>query len=438
MPASRKSEKGFYGWINLAVTAIMGIMMGFYLVGFSLFLPILVEDFGWSRGVASLASTINMIAMGLCGPIAGFYIVKHGARRSLVLGNILGCLGFVLMSFQSHLWQLFLGYGLMIGVGMGFGGMLGLTTVVNNWFAKKRSLALSVFLGSSGAGGIVMGPALVILIEQIGWRYTYLAMAILILLFNVLLPSIMIRNKPQDLGQVPDGPSESMPAAENKSAPRQANYRTPVDFTEKEAIQTLTLWLLIAYFCLNMLAMGALMTHIFGHMLDMGISRILASTAMSVMMGVMTFTQFSVGFLGIRYNLHSIAIVAEILKLIGMTVLVFTNSLPFVFAYMVIFGLGFGAVIVATMNLFPNYFGTSDYPKIMGFVRLFWTFVGGAGAPLAGQIRESTGSFLPAYRMSLAVLAIGLICLVFAKPPVHPSLRKPKPADALAAADGVD
>jgi MFS family permease len=432
MSANIRSDQGFYGWINLAVTAIMGIMMGFYLVAFGLFLPFLVQDFGWNRGIASLASTINMIAMGLCGPAAGFFIVKYGARRSLVLGNILGCLGFVLMSFQSQLWQLFLGYGLMVGVGMGFGGMLALTTVVNNWFAKKRSLALSVFLGSSGAGGIVMGPALMILIEKIGWRYTYLIMAVLILLFNVLLPSVMIKNKPQDLGQIPDGREESKPVAKDKSAPRQVNYKTPVDFTAQEAIRTRTLWMLIAYFCLNMLAMGALMTHILGHLLDMGISKILASTAMSVMMGVMTFTQFSVGFLGIKYNLHSIAIGAEILKILGMVILVLTNSLPFVFAYMVIFGLGFGAVMVATMNLFPNYFGISNYPQIMGFVRLFWTFVGGAGAPLAGQIRETTGSFLPAYQMSIVVLAVGLICLIFSRPPVHPSLRKTQPSEAYA------
>jgi MFS family permease len=97
--------------------------------------------------------------------------------------------------------------------------------------------------------------------------------------------------------------------------------------------------------------------------------------------------------------------------------------------YMVVLGLGFGAAMAATMNIFPNYFGISNYPKIMGTARLFWAFVGGAGAPLAGYIRETTGSYLPAFRVALVIVAAGLICLIFAKAPVHPSLKEKSAAD---------
>ena len=85
--------------------------------------------------------------------------------------------------------------------------------------------------------------------------------------------------------------------------------------------------------------------------------------------------------------------------------------------------------MAATMNIFPNYFGVSNYPKIMGFVRLFWAFVGGAGAPLAGFVRDRTGSYIPAFQAVIVVVALGLICLIFAKAPVHPSL-KDKSAEA--------
>jgi len=130
------------------------------MVSFSYFLPFLVEDFGWNRGVTSLAATINMIALGLSGPLAGFSIMKYGPRRSILLGNVLGSAGFFLLYFHSRLWELFLGYGLLIVMGAGLGGLLASTTVINNWFVKKRSLALSIFLGSGGAGGMVIGPAL--------------------------------------------------------------------------------------------------------------------------------------------------------------------------------------------------------------------------------------------------------------------------------------
>ena len=436
MSASRTSEKGFYGWVNVAVASIMGITGGFYMVSFGYLLPFLIKDFGWNRGTASLAATINMIAMGLCGPIAGFFIVKYGARRSIIMGNILGFAGFLLLSYHSQLWELFLGYGLLIGLGAGFGGMLASTTVINNWFVKKRSLALSIFLGSGGAAGMVMGPAIMKLIEKAGWRTTVLTMSFLVLLFAVILPAILIKNKPQDLGQVPDGPDGAKLQSKSQAAvPQRASYRTPVDFTAKEAMRTRSLWLLIAYFCMNMLAMRALMTHQVAYLFDIGISATLAAAALSVMSGVMTLGQFSVGFIGMRYSMHSIAIGGEVLKIIGLVILIFTRSLPFVFVYMIVLGLGFGAVMAATMNIFPNYFGISNYPKIMGFVRLFWAFVGGAGAPLAGFIRDRTGSYLPAFQAAIAVVALGLICLIFAKAPVHPSLKKePQPIESYSTA----
>ncbi len=427
-------EKGFYGWVNLGVTAVMGVIGGLYLVSFGYFLPFLVQDFGWNRGTASLAATINMIAMGICGPLAGIFVVKYGAKRALVGGNVLGCIGFVLLSTQSHMWELYLGYGVLIGVGAGFGGLLASTTVLNNWFIRKRSVVLGIFLGSGGLGGIFMGPAMMALITRQGWRFTYMVMAVMVLVVSVILPLCLIKNKPQDLGQVPDGPEGGKAQTTGYVGPRKAGYKTPVDFTAREAMQTRCFWLLVAYFCFNMMAMGGLLTHMVAHLLDIGISAAVAAAALSVMTGVMTGAQFGTGYVGMRYTMLSIAISGEVLKIIGVVILISTQSVTVVFLSMIVLGMGFGAVMVATMNIFPNYFGLSNYPKIMGYARFFWAFVGGAGAPVSGLIRETTGSYLGAFQMAIAILAAGLLCLVFAKPPVHPSLKKPEPVEALSAA----
>jgi MFS family permease len=424
MSANRTSEKGFYGWVNVFVVSVVGIFGGFYLVAFGTLLPYLVDEFHWSRGTASLAATINMIALAVCGPLAGFFIVKFGAKRSILLGNVLGCAGFLLLFVHTKLWELFLGWGVLIGLAAGFGGLLALTTVINNWFAKKRAFALSLYLGSGTAAGMILGPTTFWLIETSGWRVTVLAMSCLILLFGIIVPAIFIRNKPQDLGQKPDGPEESGPVSKSRGMPPSLTYKTPVDFTAAEAMRTKCLWLLIAYFCLNMLAMGALMNHQTAHLFDIGIGRTITGFVISVMTGMMTVSQLSVGFLGKKFSMHAIAVGGEILKIAGLGILLFTHTLTFALVYMVVLGLGFGAAMAATMNIFPNYFGISNYPKIMGTARFFWAFVGGAGAPLAGYFRESAGSYFPAFRVAIVIIAAGLICLIFAKPPVHPSLKK--------------
>jgi MFS family permease len=430
MSAGANNSKKFYGWTNLVVTALMGIVGGFYMISFSYFLPYLLDEFSWATRDASFAATINLIAMGLCGPFAGMFIFKYGPRLAMVLGNSLGVLGFLLLYFHNQLWQLFLGYGLLIGVAAGLGGMLAGTTVINNWFVKKRGLALSLFLGSGGAAGIFMGRAIIWVIETYGWRNTMMIMSSIALLFAVILPGILIRNSPQDLGQVPDG-SDSEVEAMPKVTQYKATYRTPVDFTAKEALKTRCLWLLVIYFCLNMLAMGAIMTHQVRYLLDIGISAAIAGTALGAMSGFMAFSQLSVGFVARRFSMLAIAVFGEVLKLIGLVIMVVTQSQRFVFLYMIVLGLGFGFSIAATMNIYPNYFGARYYPKIMGNVRLFWAFIGGVGAPLSGHIRDVYGSYLPAFKGAIVVVVIGLICLIFAKAPVHPSLKEPKSAEAL-------
>jgi MFS family permease len=433
--ADRSTGDGaFYGWINLAVVGAIGVMGGFYIASFSYFMPFLIDDFGWLYGTISWGATINLIAMGFCGPVAGFFIIKFGARRAIVLGNFLGFAGYFLLYFHTHLWQLFLGQGLLVGTAAGLGGMLATTTVVNNWFVKKRSLGLGIALGTGGAGGIFMGPSIVAFIEAYGWRNAYMAISLLVLVFAVIIPGILIRNKPEDLGQIPDGSARSKtPAGDQKFVPPKAAYKTPVDFTTGEAIRTRCLWLLIAYYIMNMLAMNALMAHQVNYLIDIGFSAIVASFALSVMVGLMTFSQFVTGFLGMKFNIHSIAIGAEVLKATGIVILVSTRSLPFVFVYMIVLGLSFGAMIVSMMNILPNYFGISHYPSIMGFARLFFAIIGSFGAPIAGYIKDTTGSFIPAFQGVIAIILLGIVCLALAKPPVHPSLKVQQPEGSAAA-----
>jgi cyanate permease len=270
------------------------------------------------------------------------------------------------------------------------------------------------------------------MIERAGWRMTVLAIAVLVMLFAVILPAIFIRNKPQDLGQLADGPDKPGSVGKGKPLPQKAAYKTPVDFTAAEAMRTRALWLLIAYFCLNMLAMGALMTHQVAYLMDIGVSAKLAALCLGVMSAMMTAAQFSVGWIGKWVSMHAIAVGGEVCKILGLGILIVAHSLPFVIVYMIVLGLGFGTAMAATMNIFPNYFGISNYPKIMGTSRLFWAFIGGAGAPLAGFIRDTTGSYLPAFRVAIVIVAAGLICLIFARAPIHPSLKEESAAARVA------
>ena len=80
-------------------------------------------------------------------------LAHYGARLVIVIGAMLSILCFVVVSFHTRLWELYVAYGALLGTGCCFCGMIAMTTIANNWFVKKRSLALSILLTAGGLGG---------------------------------------------------------------------------------------------------------------------------------------------------------------------------------------------------------------------------------------------------------------------------------------------
>jgi MFS family permease len=356
--------------------------------------------------------------------VVAIFIMRQGTKRAIVIGNLMSVAGLIMLAYQGHIWQLYLGVGVLLGLGVSIGGMLAMMTVINNWFVMKRTVALSISMASMGFSGVIINPSMMALIGSVGWRNTYLILAAAAFLFCAVVPWLLLKNKPEDLGQVPDGPvSASYDATKAAGSSYKNLYKTPVDFTAKEALRTRALWLLVAFGALQFLVMLGAGTHIIAFQFDIGISAIKAGFVGSIFSAVMGISQLGIGFLGLRFKMHSLAVFSMILGMIGFSFLVFAKSLPLMLAYAVFFGLGSGMQSIAMGNLFPDYFGRTEFPKIMGYTMPFNTFISSLGAPATGYIRDATGSYVPAFRVLLLLLVVSFFCILFAKPPVHPSLK---------------
>lgn len=430
-----KSPDGFYGWVNLAVMFFFNIAMYPMMFTFALCLPFWVEEFSWTRGEISLAQTISLILSGLAAPLVGIFIMKKGSKIAIVIGNLISVVGLLLLSFQQHIWQLFVYYGVILGLGISIGGMLAMMTVINNWFVMKRPMALSVSMASMGLGAIFFKPSLMILINTIGWRNTYQLTAAAVLLLCVILPALLLVNKPEDLGQVPDGPaSPKHPIDDSHQYNRKAKsfdspppklYKTPVDFTAKEAMRTPTMWLLIGFSVVQFAVIQVILTHQVAFLFDIGISSVRAAFTAGILGPVMSISQLCVGFLGLKFKMHSLAVVSILIGIAGFTIMLFTQSMEIAILYNIVLGIGFGIQAIAMGNLIPDYFGRSEFPKMMGYTMPFTTFLSAFSAPAAGYIRDTAGSYIPAFQLALALMVLGLIFVFFARPPLHPSLKAP-------------
>jgi MFS family permease len=99
------------------------------------------------------------------------------------------------------------------------------------------------------------------------------------------------------------------------------------------------------------------------------------------------------------------------------------HSPDIVYAYSIFAGIGTGINFVAIMNLVPNYFGVTHFPRIMGFILLIAPLIGSIGSPICGYIKDVTGSYFLFWKIAAVLMTIGLIFLFFAKAPKHPSLQ---------------
>ena len=424
MDSEMKDDRKFYGWKNVGVGVVFGFSIALVFYTFTLFLPFWVDEFGWSRQNISYAATLFSIIRGLNYVFVGHFIAKYGSRRAIVFGVLITIGGLIILAFQSSLWLVYLGYGVLVGIGISLGSIFALTTMVNNWFNKKRSLALSMTTSSMALGGMILIPILMKFIDTIGWRSAYLISAATLFMTGCILAGLFLRDKPEDMGQVPDGIVDSEPEELENSAPTSNIYRTPVEFTAKEAFKTRTMWFFMIFFILFMFTANAKLTHAAAFYLDVGLTAGQVGLFVGLASGIMVFSQLVTGVLGLKIEMHRLAIYGFVLVVIGMIVLVYANSITMILIYTVLTYIGTGANILAMMNLLANYYGAKNFPVILGYFAPCWSIPASLGPPFAGYIRDTMGSYVPAWKCFVVLLIIALICLFFAKPPKHWSLKE--------------
>ena len=152
-------DRGFYGWIALAGAALVYFTTsGVFYYSYGVFLPAICKEYGWSRALVGGALSVALLALGLPSPLIGTSITRFGPRANIVFGNILIVFGLTGMSIATEVWQLYLFYGILGGLGAGFGLYMASTAVVNNWFIRKRSVAMGLLISTGGLGGFVFPP----------------------------------------------------------------------------------------------------------------------------------------------------------------------------------------------------------------------------------------------------------------------------------------
>lgn len=413
-----KKGRVFYGWIALAGAALVFfVSAGIFYYSYGVFLPIMSDDLGWSRAAVAGGLSLGMLWVGLPSPLIGASIARFGPRVNMVFGNLLAALGLAGMSLAQEVWHVYFFYGLA-GLGVGFGLYMACTTVVNNWFVRRRSLGMGLVVAAGGLGGFLFPPLTTWLIYTVGWQMSWVVLAGIYFTFTVVIGGlILVRNKPEDLGQVPDGISIEPVMEEERINYRSRVYQSLVDWRAKQVIRKPATWLIAAISAANFFAVGTISAHQVAYLKDIGFTPIIAAMSLSVIAGTSIVGRLGFGALALRFEVKHLAIISFVVQLVALAILIASRNLTLIYIYAVLFGISYGALITALPTFVGGYYGRTHYAQILGLIFPVGMIAEAAGPVLAGAIYDATTTYTLAFAIVAVSSLVGLVSAVLVRPP---------------------
>ena len=412
----------FYGWKLVGICVFMLALMSVAVFqGLGTFLVALERRFGWSRTSMSIAFSLARGESAVLGPIEGWLIDRLGNRRMVLIGYIVMAGGFLMFSQVNSLWQFYVAF-MVVTLGSGLGGWLAMISMVNNWFVRRRSLAIATSMSGIHVGAYML-PVLAFGVDHHGFRWTTAGIGVFLLL--VVGPVWKaIRNRPEDVGLQPDGDAESRgdQGAEDVHA---AQDNEP-EFTARQALRTTAFWTLTIVHLSSSISIVTLSLHLAPKLTDMGLSLVEASWVPIVYTSLALPSQFLAGFLADRYSKQIITFVFLIFQATGILIIAVADTPAMAYLFAVTYGIGFGGRIPLLTAIRGEYFGRKAFATIMGLSQ-FPNNIAMIFAPLfAGfmyDVRQSY--FIPFATFAiLAYMGAGLMLMV----------RRPRPAGSESAA----
>ena len=407
----------FYGWwlaVIGAVIMVIGTVPLFQAL--SLWMPVLQGHFGWTTTQLSWAFTLTRVEGTVMGPIAGWGVDKLGPRRMVVIGLVIFGLGFLLFGRTANLWMFYLSF-VVISLGAGLGSWLPANAALNNWFRRRRSTAMSVPMLGFGLGGVIIVPLMAWMMGwdaqaaaeipgRLGWQNTALVVGAVALVAALPL-AWLVRNRPEDYGQHPDGID---PATVGESGPRRSadGGTTAPEYTWQEAVRTRTFWLITMGHASSSIIIISVMTYLGLVMVERGFNLVQVGLVISVQTAVSTAFMVVGGMVGDRIPIRIAIFAFSFLQSFAIGVLLFAETLPLFFLFAILMGIGFGGRTPLTTSIRGVYFGRISFARITGISMIPMNIMFIVVVPYIAWMRDSvTGTYTLPFATIAIVSAVG-------------------------------
>lgn len=401
--AQNRDSGFFYGYVIVGlVFCVMLVSWGIFL-SFGVFFEPMLTEFGWTRAATSAAYSISIIVSGVLGIITGKLTDRFGPRLVMTGSGFLLGSGYLLMSQVNSIWQLYLFFGLIVGLGMS-ATFVPANSVITRWFVRRRGTMTGIVLAGNSVGILFIPHVVRWLISAYGWRISYIGVGIIALVIITVVAQFLKRD-PGQTGQVAYG------ADEVKAHGLGLEVR---GYSLQAAVHTRQLWLLSGMSFIIWLCVGIIMVHIVIHATGLGLS-ITSATNIMVTIGVASIIgKIGMGNIADRIGNKAAFIISFGIMSASFFWVMVSQEEWMLYLFGGIFGFAYGALSPLMSPIVAELFGLSSHGAIFGFTFLMGEIGEAIGPVVAGGIFDVTGSYQWAFIFSavISILGIALSSLV--------------------------
>src|SRR3954471_540171 len=400
-----------YSWVIFVVAFVTLLFASGTRSTPSILMVPLESEFGWTRATVSLAVSINLVLFGFVGPFAAAMMNRWGIQRVVASALIFVAAGAALTTLMTEPWQLYLLWGVVVGIGAGTMATVFAATVANRWFVAKRGLVVGVLTAASATGQLIFLPLFGWLAQTQGWRYVSLTVAVCTLAV-VPLVLIFMRDRPESVGIRAYGAKEDDPPAPVRANPIAAAFQGLA-----MASSNRNFWVLAAtFFICGATTNGLIGTHLIPAGMDRGMEEVAAASLLAVI-GIFDIvgTTFS-GWLTDRVDSRRLLFVYYGFRGPSLLLLPAVLGSPGfgLVLFVVFYGLDWIATVPPTVALSSQTFGLQNGPLVYGWIFTAHQLGAAAAASSAGVIRTVTGGYEYAFVGGGALCLIAaMLCLLF-------------------------
>jgi MFS family permease len=420
------AQSEFYGWKLVVVFwLIVFINLAFAAYGAPVMNGYMAADFHLSRKVAGLPYAVYTVMSGVPGPLVALCIARIGVRWTVVAGSLLLVTGSIAMATLVHsITGAIICAGGLIGLGVVSGGPIGIQPGVAQWFVRRRALALAIVYSAGGVGGFVAAQWVlnpIITAHGGNWRAGWWVMAALSAVAAVIA-ALFIRNRPADLGQVPDGLAEPTPGGPGLGSKATPSFITQEAWSFPEVLRSRRFWVMVLALCGGSAGYTLMLAEGWLHLADLGHPAAARAAAVSTMTGSTLLGKVALAALGDRIDPRYIWAFATAALGLGLVLVVDARSAAALYSCAICIGFGFGGALVCMMTVLSNYYGTRAFAAAGGVAAALNTTVSFFGPVVGGMLYDRLGSYAPAFYSLAGWCFLGAIALWLVRPPVRAAL----------------